>query len=76
MLAAEQYAVVLNIKGVHCTSLRLGIEAMLKRVDAVKKTNVSFEEHVASVAYDPAKTNTGKLVETVKRMGYKAVPKK
>jgi mercuric ion binding protein len=76
MVAAEQQTLVLDIKGMHCTGCASGIEAMLKRVDGVTKADVSFEDRLATVAYDPAKANAEKIVEAIEKMGYKAAPKK
>lgn len=76
MIAAEQQTLVLDIKGMHCTGCASGIKAMLRRVDGVAKADVSFEDRVATVAYDPAKTNAGKIIEAIEKLGYKAAPKK
>lgn len=76
MLAAEQQTLVLDIKGMHCTGCASGIEAMLKRVDGVTKAQVSFEDRVATVSYDPTKATAEKIIETIEKMGYKAAAKK
>lgn len=76
IVAAEQQTLILDIKGMHCTGCASGIEAMLKRVDGVTKADVSFEKRKATVVYDPAKANLGKIVEAIEKMGYKAAPRK
>lgn len=76
MTAAEQQTVVLDIKGMHCTSCASGIEAMLRRVDGVTKADVTFEDKIATVAYDPAKANAEKIIAAIEKMGYKAALKK
>lgn len=76
MIAAEQRTLILDVKGMHCTGCASGIEAMLKRVDGVTKAQVSFEDRVATVSYDPTKATSEKIIETIEKMGYKATPKK
>ena len=75
-IAAEQQTLILDIKGMHCTGCASGIKAMLRRVDGVTKADVSFEERLAKVEYDPAKANAEKIIAAVEKMGYKASPKK
>ena len=65
-----------RIRGMHCTGCASGIEAMLRRVDGVSKADVSFEEKVATVEYDPAKANAEKIIAAIEKMGYKAALKK
>ena len=76
MVAGEQQTLVLEVKGMHCTGCASGIEAMLRRVDGVTKADVSFDDKVATVEYDPAKANAEKIIATIEKMGYKAAPKK
>lgn len=76
LIAAEQQTVVLDIKGMHCTGCASGIEAMLRRVDGVTKADVSFEEKLATVEYDPAKASQEKIIATIEKMGYKAAQKR
>lgn len=76
MVAAKQQTLVLDIQGMHCAGCASGIEAMLKRVDGVTRADVSFEERLATVEYDPAKANVEKIVEAIEKLGYKAAPKK
>jgi mercuric ion binding protein len=68
--------VTLTISGMHCESCATGIAAMLKRTDGVVKADVSYEERRASVDYDATKTSPEKIIETIEKLGYKAVVKK
>lgn len=49
---------------------------MLVRVEGVTKAEVSYEETRARVEYDPDRTTSATIIETVEKLGYKARPRK
>lgn len=74
LAAASQLS--LEISGMHCGGCATGIRAMLVRTEGVLKAEVSYEERLAQIDYDAAKTSPEKIVAAVEKMGYKARVKK
>jgi len=74
--AADRQVLVFDIKGMHCSGCASGIKAMLVRVEGVTKAEVSYEETRARVEYDPDRTTSATIIETVEKLGYKARPRK
>ncbi|MDP2930222.1 MAG: heavy metal translocating P-type ATPase [bacterium] len=64
--------ITLNITGMHCASCAGIIERGLKKVPGVKEANVNFAVEKARILYDRALTTTDKLIDAVKKAGYKA----
>jgi Cu+-exporting ATPase len=64
--------VALNITGMHCASCAGIIERSLKKVPGVKEANVNFAAEKARITYDRALATTDKLIDAVKKSGYKA----
>jgi len=62
----------LNITGMHCASCAGMIERSLKKVPGVKEANVNFAAEKARILYDRALATTDKLIDAVKKAGYKA----
>ena len=64
--------IILNITGMHCASCAGIIERSLKKIPGVKEANVNFASEKARVLYDRALTTTDKLIDAIKKAGYKA----
>ncbi len=64
----------LAIEGMSCASCAAGIEKRLGSLDGVDECSVNFATHTASVAFDPARVDTARLVGAVEEIGYGAAP--
>lgn len=64
--------VVVDIKGMYCSSCEQTIRAMLMRTPGVRSASVSSETGQAVVFYDPARTRPSAIVATISRLGYTA----
>ncbi|KKR28259.1 MAG: Heavy metal translocating P-type ATPase [candidate division CPR2 bacterium GW2011_GWD1_39_7] len=62
----------LIIKGMHCASCAINVEKALLKSEGVTEASVNLASEKASVLYDPAKTDTNKLINIVKKVGYDA----
>lgn len=63
----------LNISGMHCASCATSIENSLKKVPGVENANVNFASEKATITYDCDKVSEAKLIQAVKKVGYKAI---
>jgi len=73
--AVKTERVLIAVEGMSCTSCASGIKAMLKRTPGVISAEVSFEKREADVEYDSVQTTREKIVEAIKKLGYKATIK-
>ncbi|OGB60455.1 copper-translocating P-type ATPase [candidate division CPR2 bacterium GWD1_39_7] len=56
----------------HCASCAINVEKALLKSEGVTEASVNLASEKASVLYDPAKTDTNKLINIVKKVGYDA----
>lgn len=68
----NQKTVTFSVSGMHCASCSQLIERELKNSHGVASASVNFGTERAYVAFDPAVTSSGTLIETVKGAGYDA----
>lgn len=59
------------VAGMTCGGCAVGIRIALSRLDGVAKAEVSYQEQRAVVTFDPAKVSTDRLLESVRKFGYK-----
>ncbi|MDP2683701.1 MAG: heavy metal translocating P-type ATPase [bacterium] len=64
-----------DIHGMTCASCVAHIEGDLNKKEGVKNARVNFALEQAEVEYDEEKLSVDDIVATVKKSGYKAVPK-
>ena len=64
----------LRIGGMHCAACADIVEGALRRQRGVIDARVSAAAQCASVRWDPAVTDAGALLETVRSAGYEATP--
>jgi len=62
----------LSVSGMHCASCAALIERALKKVPGVAQANVNFAAEKAYVVFDETELTLDKLIEGVKKAGYKA----
>src|SRR2546423_15209832 len=67
---ATDARVELPITGMTCAACARRIERKLTNAEGVSAAHVNFATARATVEYDPARTNVGALVETVRAVGY------
>lgn len=63
----------LKIEGMHCSSCAMNIDFDLEDLEGVKKVRTSYAKQVTEVEFDEEELVVGKLIETIKNTGYKAV---
>lgn len=65
-------SVTLDIQNMTCAMCPITIRKALQGVDGVKKVNVDFASKMATVTFDPQKTNSEALINTTTNAGYPA----
>lgn len=56
----------------HCASCAGIIERSVKKLDGIKSANVNFAAEKALINFDETKVSTEKIIEAIKKAGYKA----
>ncbi|MGQ9586357.1 MAG: heavy metal translocating P-type ATPase [Anaerolineae bacterium] len=62
--------VTLPIRGMTCANCALTVERALKRLESVEQAAVNFATEEATLDFDPARLQLGKVVEAVDGVGY------
>ncbi len=62
-----------DVVGMHCVSCSMGISKLLKRTKGVDDVDVELSKSKITITYDEALVNDKIIVDTVGRLGYKAV---
>ena len=66
----------IHITGMTCTTCARTIAKGLSHTPGVKQANVNFASEKASLEYDPAKVDLGKIKDAVSQLGYGVATKK
>ncbi|MDR3163183.1 MAG: cadmium-translocating P-type ATPase [Helicobacteraceae bacterium] len=66
--------VSLIFEGIHCTACIWLNEKVLERTDGIRKTQINFTTHKAKILFDPEKITPGRIVDTIRSIGYDAAP--
>lgn len=61
-----------KILDMHCSSCALTIDMDLEEVDGVKSAKTSYAKAELEIDFDPEKISEEKILETIKKSGYKA----
>jgi copper chaperone CopZ len=69
-LAATESAVV-SVEGMSCSACVARIKRSLAKLEGVGEADVSLEERVARVAYDPRRVTPEKVAVFIADLGYK-----
>src|SRR4030095_2854927 len=64
--------IVIPVEGMSCATCEVAVRKALKRVNGVASAHVSVATKIATVDYDPAKTNTDQIVAAINSTGYRA----
>lgn len=62
----------LSLSGMHCASCAGIIERSVKKLDGIKTANVNFAAEKALINFDETKVSAEKIIEAIKKAGYKA----
>ena len=71
--SANLRRVVIPVEGIWCVACEIPVRHALKRIDGVASVQLSGAGKMATVDYDPAKTNPAQLVAAINSTGYQAV---
>jgi copper chaperone CopZ len=66
----------LNVDGMTCGACAAGVNAALKKLEGVKKSDIAFEKKGGTIEYDLAKVDEKKIVAAVEKAGFKATVRK
>ncbi len=61
----------LNVEGMHCPSCEILISDELKELDGITKVKIDHKSGLADIEFDDSKINKEKIIETIKKEGYK-----
>jgi heavy metal translocating P-type ATPase len=67
-------SVLLDVRGMWCTSCANAMERVLQRQPGVLDARVSFASESASLQWDPAVTSLAQILHHAARLGYECVP--
>jgi copper chaperone CopZ len=62
-----------DVKGMHCVSCSMGIQKLLKKTKGVTDVEVQLSQSKVHVTFDESSVDDKLIVDTVARLGYKAV---
>ena len=65
-------SVELKVEGMDCEGCVKSVTRMLSGVPGVQSVDVSLEQNLARVTYDPAKSGPAEFKRAIERAGYKA----
>ena len=72
---AASQTITLSVPGMTCAACPITVKKVLNKVDGVKKAEVRYENRIAIVTFDDAKTNAEALTKTMANAGYPATVK-
>lgn len=64
----------LKITDMHCSSCALTIDMDLEDLEGVSKCQTSYAKGETEVEIDPNKVSDEQIIQTIKQLGYTAVP--
>ncbi len=62
----------LKIDGMHCSSCAMSIDMDLEDLDGVMEAKTNYAKQVSEVEFDDNKILADKIMEQIKKTGYKA----
>lgn len=63
----------LKIDGMHCNSCALNIDFDLEDIKGVKFSKTSYAKQITEIEVDPQLVDDKKILESIKKTGYKAI---
>lgn len=70
---ASTKQVVLNIEGMDCVMCAAGLQSSFRQIPGVQSAEVSFQDHQATLVYDPGTADPSQFEKLVADSGYKVV---
>jgi mercuric ion binding protein len=70
VLAAEPQTVVLDVQNMTCELCPITVKKALNKVPGVAATEIDLAKRIASVKFDPDRTNVAALVKATTNAGY------
>lgn len=70
--AVEPRTVTLRVEGMTCGGCVIGVRKVLTKLDGVSRAEVSYENQLAVVTYDPAKVTVERMIAAIRTLGYRA----
>ncbi len=70
VIAAESKTVTLDVPGMTCKFCPITIRKSLQKVPGVIEAKVEYESKIATVTFDPDKTNVDALTKATANAGY------
>lgn len=67
--------VVLNIEGMDCVMCAAGLQNSLRQIPGVASAEVSYQEGLATISYDPNSVQPSRFEQLITDSGYKVVAK-
>lgn len=67
---ATSKTVTLKVPGMTCSACPITVKKALNKIDGVSKVEVRYENKVAVVTFDDAKTNTKALIKATTDAGF------
>lgn len=67
---ATSKTVTLKVPGMTCSACPITVKKALNKIDGVSKVEVRYENKVAVVTFDDAKTNTKALIKATTDVGF------
>lgn len=64
--------VQLAVQGMTCGGCALAVRSAVKKLDGVKKADVSYKRHSAVITYDSAKVELAQIIAAIGQAGFKA----
>ena len=69
---AAEKTITFKIDGMYCNACPAIVKKVLKSIEGVKKTTVSYSNKTAVVTFEDTKTDTTSLIQATTKAGYQA----
>lgn len=67
----ENTKLSLQVEGISCTGCAMDIETVLSNRDGILKVTVGYATETIDIEYNPAETDSDKILSAIKKMGLK-----
>ena len=69
----ESKKAVIPVKGMTCVNCAAAIQKDIGKLEGVRSANVNFANEKAVVEFDPLTVGLSRFIETIQKLGYRAV---
>jgi mercuric ion binding protein len=74
--ASNMQNAVMNLQKIHCYGCMITVQKALQKVPGVEEAKVDFEQKIATVRFDPTKTNPQALMQATADAGFPSTIRK